>query len=526
MPEREAVVRTSSREVREALLARQEIALLDVREEAPHATGHPLFAANMPLGRIEVEAYTRLIRKSVRIVIFDNGEGLAEVAVRKFRSLGFSDVSLLEGNLQGWRDAGYEIFIDVNAPSKAFGELVEVQRQTPSFSAHEVQRMIESGGDYVIVDVRRYDEFRTMSIPTGMSVPGAELVLRIRSLAPNPETQVIVNCAGRTRSIIGTQSLINAGIPNPVAALRNGAIGWRLAQQSLAHGASATFSQTSDVERLAAEQSARQVAVRAVLEEVSTEEVERWRQDQERTTYLFDVRTPVEYIEGHLPGFRSAPGGQLVQETDMFAPVRGAKIVLCDTDGVRARMTGSWLRQMGWEVWTMSGVSVERLTQTGLDQTAPPLLPELPKEAEIKFESLQHQANHVVLDFSPGMVYRAGHLPNSWFASRDHLDEVLANVAGYDRYVVTASDPTLVLFAWNDLLDMLDKPVMVLDRSSLPISLLKTESPRYACTVQDRYMRPYEGTSASEGAMQAYLDWEAGLVEQLERDGTHHFFVI
>jgi hypothetical protein len=31
-----------------------------------------------------------------------------------------------------------------------------------------------------------------------------------------------VNCAGRTRSIIGTQSLINAGVPNPVTALRNG----------------------------------------------------------------------------------------------------------------------------------------------------------------------------------------------------------------------------------------------------------------------------------------------------------------
>ncbi len=43
---------------------------------------------------------------------------------------------------------------------------------------------------------------------------------------------------------------------------------------------------------------------------------------------------------------------------------------------------------------------------------------------------------------------------------------------------------------------------------------------------QHRYRRPYEGTEASREAMQAYLDWEYGLVEQLKRDGTHGFVVI
>ena len=41
-----------------------------------------------------------------------------------------------------------------------------------------------------------------------------------------------------------------------------------------------------------------------------------------------------------------------------------------------------------------------------------------------------------------------------------------------------------------------------------------------------RYRRPYEGTDAAPAKMQAYLDWEFGLVEQLRRDGTHGFFVI
>ena len=98
------------------------------------------------------------------------------------------------------------------------------------------EALIDAKADMVIVDARRFDEYQTMSIPTAASVPWAGLVLRIRELAPRAETRVIVNCARRTRSIIGTQSLINAGIPNPVAALRNGTIGWKLAGQKLDRG--------------------------------------------------------------------------------------------------------------------------------------------------------------------------------------------------------------------------------------------------------------------------------------------------
>src|SRR3954468_7316465 len=74
----------------------------------------------------------------------------------------------------------------------------------------------------VVLDSRPFDEYQRVSIPTAVNVPGAELALRIHDLAPSPQTLVVVNCAGRTRSIIGAQSLINAGVPNKVVALRNG----------------------------------------------------------------------------------------------------------------------------------------------------------------------------------------------------------------------------------------------------------------------------------------------------------------
>jgi len=231
-----ALRQASYAEVRAALLERREIALLDVREEDPHAQSHPLFAANFPLGRIELNAYATLPRREVPIVALDGGEGYAESAARKLAELGYSDVASSRGGVAGWAAAGGELFRDVNVPSKAFGELVESQRHTPSFSAEEVQALINANANIVIVDVRRFDEYQTMNIPGSISVPGAELVLRLPALAPDPRTQVIVNCAGRTRSIIGTQSLINAGLPNPVAALRNGTIGWTLAGQRLEHG--------------------------------------------------------------------------------------------------------------------------------------------------------------------------------------------------------------------------------------------------------------------------------------------------
>jgi rhodanese-related sulfurtransferase len=206
-------------QVRSMLLLREEIALLDLRHEAAFATGHPLFAANMAADRIALEAETRLPRKDVPIVVYDAGEGLVAAGRDRLAALGYTDVRQLGGGLQAWGEAGYELFGDVNSYAKAFGELVEARRHTPSLAADEVAGLISSGANISILDVRRFDEYATMNIPGSISVPGAELVLRAGRAAPDPETTIIVNCAGRTRSIIGTQSLINAGVANKVVAL-------------------------------------------------------------------------------------------------------------------------------------------------------------------------------------------------------------------------------------------------------------------------------------------------------------------
>ena len=402
------------RQVRTALLLREEIALLDVRHEAEFATGHPLFAANMAAGRIALEAEARLPRKDVPIVVYDNGEGLVPAARETLARLGYGDVRELAGGLQAWRDAGYELFADVNSYAKAFGELVESRRHTPSLPADDVAALISSGADIAVLDVRRFDEYATMNIPGSLSVPGAELVLRAAHAAPDPATIIVVNCAGRTRSIIGTQSLINAGVPNKVVALRNGTIGWTLAKHALERGADRRGAIGAFD---GAEANARDVAYRAGVRRLDVGEFAALQAQADRTLYCFDVRDAEEYAAGHLRGFRHYAGGQLVQEIDMAAPVRGARIVLTDDRSVRADMTASWLAQMGWEVYVLDG----------------------------GYDGALEAGAHVVLP---------------------------------------KPDPA------------------------------------------HRYIRPYEGTDVSAAQMQAYLDWEFGLVEQLRRDGTHGFFVI
>jgi rhodanese-related sulfurtransferase len=401
-------------DIRRALLLREQIALLDVRHEAAFATGHPLFAANMAADRIELEAEIRLPRKDVPIVVYDAGEGLVAQAADHLKALGYTDVRQLGGGLQAWKSAGFELFQDVNSYAKAFGELVESRRHTPSLAANEVAALIAADANIAILDVRRPDEYATMNIPGSVSVPGAELVLRAAHAAPDPDTTIIVNCAGRTRSIIGTQSLINAGVANKVMALRNGTIGWTLAEQRLEHGADRRGG-IGPFE--GAKANARDVAYRAGVRHLGPEDALALQAERRRTLYRFDVRTSEDYAAGHIPGFRHYPGGQLVQEIDMAAPVRGARILLTDDRGVRADMTASWLAQMGWETYVLDG--------------------------------------------------------------------------GYDR-ALEVGPP-----------DVLPKP-----------------DPSH------RYRRPYEGTDVDTKAMQAYLDWEYGLVEQLRRDATHGFFVI
>jgi rhodanese-related sulfurtransferase len=348
---------------------------------------------------------------------------------------------------------------------------------------------------------------------------------------------VIVNCAGRTRSIIGTQSLVNAGIPNPVAALRNGTIGWLLAGQVLDHGATRRFSDAGPVqpEQLAAAQAAAQrLADRAGAVRLTAAGLAAWQADSGRTLYRWDVRTPEEYAAGHLPGFGSAPGGQLVQETDVCCAVRGARVVLADggpaTDGVRAAMTAHWLAQMGWEVGWLTDTDPAALTEAGPWRPAHAPLPAVPLVDAPALAAWRAAGRTLVLDVGTSAAHVKGHVPGAHWLLRTDLRTIAPELPPVDQVVFTCGDGRLARLAAADFTRITGRPALALDGGTAAwvaagLALEAGEANLLSLRI-DRYRRPYEGTDAPREAMQGYLDWEFGLVAQLGRDGTHHFRVL
>ncbi|MEY3672810.1 MAG: hypothetical protein RI904_2467, partial [Pseudomonadota bacterium] len=340
----------------------------------------------------------------------------------------------------------------------------------------------------------------------------------------------IVNCAGRTRSIIGTQSLVNAGIPNKVAALRNGTIGWTLAGQTLDRGQTRKFTEVSATTVESAGARARNVADRAGVKRTTLAELDSWRSQVGRTTYFFDTRTPEEFAAGHLPGFRSTPGGQLVQETEMVAPVRGARIVLVDRDGVRANMTASWLAQMAWDVYVVDGVLAEQYNERG-EWIAPlPMAPDVKMIRPDQLTQLQKDQAIVILDLSKHAQYVKGHITGARYVLRSQFKAALGAIPHAAHYVLTCTDGVQSSFAATEIANMLNAEVSVLKGGTKAWAAagypLEQGATHLMSEPIDRYKRPYEGTDNAHAAMQAYLDWEFGLVEQLGRDGTHHFWVL
>lgn len=514
----------SARALRALWTEGREVALFDAREEGPFADAHPLFAVSLPVSEIEQKLPPLVPRLSAPIVVYDDGEGYAVWAAKRITALGYSDIAILEGGLSAYAKVG-EVYRDVNVPSKAFGELVESIRHTPSLPAREVKEILDTQKDVVVVDARRFEEFNTMSIPGGRSLPGGELVYRIHDIAPSPDTLVIVNCAGRTRSIIGAQSLLNAGVPNRVVALRNGTIGWTLEGLELETRQTAKVSEPSTQARAQARERATAWARHVGVPVIGAAELERYRAEtEERTLYTLDVRDPDEYARGHPAGFASAPGGQLVQAADEWLGVRGARVVLYDDDGVRGRMAASWLFQMGWDVSVLAEDAV-------LSEVLPQpwsAFPNLPEEPSVTVSELQALADATVVDLARSPVYRRGHIPGAWFASGPELARDLAELPGTGPVILTSPDGAIAAANLSEARSAVSRDILLLAGGTAAWTkaglALETE-PRWLSEPIDVYKRPYEGTDNARANMQGYIDWELQLVAQLANDGVSRFRV-
>ncbi|MBZ9655253.1 rhodanese-like domain-containing protein [Phyllobacterium lublinensis] len=508
-------------DVKVALTDGKELALFDLREEADYATGHILYAVHLPFSKLELLAFNLIPRLDTRIILTDDNEGLAEAAAQILRSAGYSDIRLLQGRNQAWNEAGYSLYTGRNVPSIGFFEVVEHAQNTPNITATDLKSRIDNGEDVVVLDTRPREEFEAFHIPGAINAPGSEILHRIGSLQLKPETLVVANCAGRTRSILGAQSLINAGISNPVASLTGGTMEWLIAGYNLEHGPAATAGFAEGNQLTATRELARKLADRTGVKTINNATLDRFKVERDRSLFLFDVRSPEEYRVGHASGFRHAAGGQLASGTERFVGVRGARIVVYDPEGVRDRLTASWLvQQGGYEVYVLdgplradqeSGPEAQRII-AGQHPAAPYLLPQTLNERLSNDEA-------VVFDLSSSNQYRKGHIPSARYIRRPELEAAVLAVAGVS--VLTSEDGVLAQIRAAELRAITGKDVRAVlgGTNAWKVAELPLEKggldPEAGADLPDRYALEPERRNA---LFRDYLDWEVGLVARLTND--------
>ncbi|WP_051237376.1 rhodanese-like domain-containing protein [Ottowia thiooxydans] len=523
----------SARQLVARLQDSREIAVIDVRELARHVDdGHVLQSIPLPLSQLELQVDALIPRRDTPVVVYDAGfEGLAERGAQRLIEVGYRDVALLSGGVQGWRDAGFEVYTGWHVLSKAFGEFVEHAYGTPHIPPEELKSLLDSSADLVVLDGRNIDEFYNFSIPGAHAVPNAELPYRVHDLVPSKDTLVVINCAGRTRSIIGAQALINTGLPNRVVALENGAMAWLHAGYPLNTKHHNTAPTPSHAGLQKALRSISQLRERFAIQEVDRSELDALRADTSRTLYLLDVRTREEYQDGHLPLSVWAEGGQLVQATDQWIATHHARVVLIDDrNGVRSAITASWLIQLGWkDVYTYGLDTATDALEIGPGRRSAVGLPA--PASQITTDELKEglDAKKISLfDFSGSQSYRASHIPGAQFALRSRIDQRLLDAAAGRDIVVVAADPALARLVAADIARIAgNDKVRVFAGANQAWkdsgqTLQGADHAQWHDPADDVWLSPYFREDRF-GAFKTYIDWEVGLIDQLKRDTTISF---
>ncbi len=425
-------------------------ALIDVREKGDFAQRHIYRAVPIPRGLLEQRMWQRVPFKDVPVIVYDQEGDRAALAAETLQEMGYQDVRVLVGGLDAWEESGGRTDYGTNVPGKDFGEKVAVQRQTPHLTPDEVVDRQRRGERVLILDSRTREEYERSHLPGAFSVPGAELPTRIRTLIDAPENKdatIVVNCAGRTRSILGADVLIRMGMPNSVFALENGTMAWLMAGYELESGAGASV----DVARSpAAQQLARDFANQAAEEDgVTSISVDDLASLLGTSTphYALDVRLPEEYAAGHIAGSVSLPGGQIALAGDEIAAINQAQIVMISDTGVRAKITGSYARQIGYPNVSVLDGGLDAWRASGHRLATDEESPEVPGLAAARgqtrsmspdaLNALRDNENLLLIDVKGSGDYALEHIAGSQWIARGDLEKRIDGIAGSrDRPIV------------------------------------------------------------------------------------------
>ncbi len=324
-----------------------EFAVLDLRPTQEFGNGAPLHGANVSAAELSSRVRELVPHRHTPVVLLDADGKLIAKAAAELLELGYTDVQGLAGGLNG-NERLPVVPIRIAGPRVISGE-VERSFRTPVTTAAELAALKDKGVPVIVLDTRSVAEYEREHIPGSFPTPGGEILPRFNALVDSPDTHVVVTCAGRSRAVLGAQTLIFAGLTNPVSTLDFGTLGWVDAGYPLNHGAENLLQAIRPVDLDFAKR-----ALGALAESFPTidaDKLQTWLADTSRTTYALDVRLPEDYERAHLGGSVSAPAGQLGISLGKWVAVLGARLVLIDAEpGVRALTVGRWFARIGWEV--------------------------------------------------------------------------------------------------------------------------------------------------------------------------------
>jgi rhodanese-related sulfurtransferase len=463
------------------------------------------------------------------IILIDGGDGVAERAARRLETLGYDDIAVVAGGTPNWAAAGLTLFKGVNVPSKTLGELAEAHWHPDMLDAHSLSEWRKSGARLRLFDARPPSEFAKMNVPGAACLPNGELAHRFAAAVPDSETPVIVNCAGRTRGIVGAIGLKLIGIENPVFALTNGTQGWALAGEELQRGSVPAPPPALDEAALgASRERAHRLSDNWSIPWLEAATLDAMRADQERTTYLFDVRSAEEFRAGHLPDAVHAPGGQLVQATDQWIGVRRARVVLSDDTGLRAALAAFWLRQLGFEVYVAGLAELSSLAPEKIRQGPKLRLPNLPRTSPEQAASLMNQETHRLLDLRFSQEHRNGHPAGAEWSIRPKLRSPPLLAPARDKGAVLLADqPEVAALAAIDLAELgfdvrlLDGGMAAWRAARLPVETSTNRPSREEAIDFLRFV--HDRHDGNLDASRQYLAWEQGLIAKLDTEERAEF---
>ncbi|NBE07176.1 rhodanese-like domain-containing protein [Paragemmobacter ruber] len=495
-----------------------EWAFLDLREAGEAAEGHPFGSVNLPYSQLEARLPALLPRRGVEVVLLDAGDGVAARAAARMAGAGWGDVAIVAGGAPGWVSAGLPLFKGEHSFSKAFGEWVEHAFEVPQIGPEALAARMQEGSSVALIDGRPWTEHCAFTLPGAVNCPNAELGLRLPGMVQAGQS-VVVHCAGRTRSIIGAQSVRDFGLATQVMALRDGTQGWELSGRAREMGAARAAplldAAVDAAARAAGRARAQAVMARYGIPEVAASTLGRWLRDDGLTTYLFDPR-PED--EGETPpGFQRAPGTVLVQQTDRFIAVRGARVVLWDPDLVRAAFAALWLCRMGIDAHVLREAPPEIAPAARRIAVAEPPVIAAPALAQAR------AGGAVLLDLRSASAFRAGHVAGAIRALRPRLDRI--GLARGARVALIAGDAALAGAAATDLHGM-GVSVLGVNRdgpeawrmAGLPLATEAQDDPARDIDVVRFCAGRHRGNLDDA---RAYLAWETGLLDRLSEAGLN-----